>query len=130
MHGELMFDAPSFANDVHRRTRTLLYIIGTFTEYASASRCACGSSGISAGISALLHASITLAARTPWSLPSRRYAMRTPLARSTLLRVAERAPPEVRGRQPRDAAADDDEVVVLAGVGVDRGKLAERAAAH
>src|SRR6266516_4317670 len=83
MHGELMFDTPSLANDVHRRTRTLLYIIGTFTEYASASRCACGSSGISAGINALLHARITFAARTPCTLPSRRYAMRTPRARST-----------------------------------------------
>ena len=31
MHGELMFAAPSFANAVHRRMRTLLYIIGTLT---------------------------------------------------------------------------------------------------
>jgi hypothetical protein len=53
MHGELMFEAPSFANAVHRRTRTLLYIIGTLTEYASAAFCCSGNSGTRAGISPL-----------------------------------------------------------------------------
>ncbi len=53
MHGELMFETPSFTNAVQRRMSTLLYIIGTFTEYASAVFCGSGSSGISAGISPL-----------------------------------------------------------------------------
>src|SRR2546423_11419538 len=82
MHGEVMFAAPSFANDDQRRMSTLLYIIGTFTAYASASFCLSGSSGIRAGINALLQARITFAARTPCTLPSRKYATRTLFDRS------------------------------------------------
>ena len=83
MHGELTFDTPRCANDVQRRTSTLLYIIGTFAGYASASRCVAGNSGISAPIKALLQARTTFDARTAWILPSRRYARRTDRARST-----------------------------------------------
>jgi hypothetical protein len=53
MPGAEMFETPSFSNAVQRRMSTLLYIIGTLTEYASASFCAAGSSGTSDGISAL-----------------------------------------------------------------------------
>ena len=42
----------------------------------------------------------------------------------------ERLPPEVRGRQPRDAAADDHQVVSLLSVDVERGTVAIRAALY
>src|SRR5205085_11382452 len=45
-----------------------------------------------------------------------------------LLALTERAPPEMRGRQPGDAAADDDEVVLFVRVDIERGELPVRAA--
>ena len=78
-----MLDTPSVATRVQLRMRTLLYIIGTFTGYASASFCAVRQFRHQRGNRSRCNTrGCTCLARDAWTLPSRRYATPTPLARS------------------------------------------------